>query len=131
MRNVATITIAFLAATASAFAPTPFGRGRLHVAYLAKGRPTLEEVRQTSPAIPAECKAFNEKVTMAGDEIKFEEVMEIIGNNYDFENTEFRNGNVVNKAGENGGTAKVLSYAALSGLDKDATLKVSCCQHQP
>jgi HopJ type III effector protein len=37
---------------------------------------------------------------------------------------EFRNGDIVNGPGENEGSAKLLSYAALSNLDKDTTLKL-------
>ena len=37
---------------------------------------------------------------------------------------EFKNGDIVNKQGENEGSAMVLSYAALSEMDKDTTLKV-------
>ena len=37
---------------------------------------------------------------------------------------EFKNGDIVNKPGENEGSAKLLSYAALSELDKDTTLKL-------
>jgi len=37
---------------------------------------------------------------------------------------EFKNGDMVNKSGENEGSAKVLSYAALSNLDKETTLKL-------
>ena len=37
---------------------------------------------------------------------------------------EFKNGDIVNKPGENEGSAKVLSYAALSDFDKETTLKL-------
>lgn len=37
---------------------------------------------------------------------------------------EFKNGDIVNKQGENEGSAKIFSYAALSELDKETTLKL-------
>lgn len=38
---------------------------------------------------------------------------------------EFKNGDIVNKFGENSGSAKLLSFAALAQFDKENTLKVS------
>jgi len=37
---------------------------------------------------------------------------------------DFKNGDIMNAQGENDGSAKVLSYGALSNLDKDTTLKL-------
>lgn len=48
----------------------------------------------------------------------------IIDTHYETGLIEFKNGDIVNKQGENEGSAKVLSYAALSNLDKDNTLKL-------
>lgn len=56
----------------------------------------------------------------------FEDVIEIIDKYYEDGLIEFKNGDMVNAPGENVGSAKVLSYAALSGMDKEETLKVSC-----
>jgi len=61
---------------------------------------------------------------MSGDDITFEEVIELIDENYETGLIEFKNGDIVNAQGENEGSAKVLSYAALSNLDKETTLKL-------
>jgi len=50
--------------------------------------------------------------------------MELIDTHYEAGLIEFKNGDIVNKPGENEGSAKLLSYAALSGFDKDTTLKL-------
>ena len=48
----------------------------------------------------------------------------MIDEHYETGLIEFKNGDIVNKQGENEGSAKVLSYAALSNLDKETTLKL-------
>jgi HopJ type III effector protein len=59
-----------------------------------------------------------------GEETSFEEVIALIDKYYEYGLIEFKNGDVVNEAGVNEGSAKILSYAALSNLDKAATLKL-------
>lgn len=61
---------------------------------------------------------------MSSDDLKFEDVMELIDLHYEDGLIEFKNGDIVNKQGENEGSAKLLSYAAIAGLDKDTTLKL-------
>ena len=61
---------------------------------------------------------------MSGDDLMFEEFIELCDNEYEYGLIEFKNGDIVNKEGENDGSAKVLSYAALAQMDKDMTLKV-------
>ena len=61
---------------------------------------------------------------MSGDDLMFNEFINHCDEQYEYGLIEFKNGDVVNKPGENDGSAKVLSYAALADLDKDATLKV-------
>jgi len=61
---------------------------------------------------------------MSGDDLKFEEFIELCDEQYEYGLIEFKNGDIVNKPGENDGSAKVLSYAALADMDKDTTLKV-------
>ena len=61
---------------------------------------------------------------MSGDDLMFEEFIELCDNEYEYGLIEFKNGDIVNKEGENDGSAKVLSYAALAQMDKDTTLKV-------
>lgn len=85
----------------------------------------LDEIRASGETIPDECEVFNANLEMSGDDIMFEEVIEIIDKHYEDGLIEFKNGDMVNAPGENVGSAKVLSYAALSGMDKEETLKVS------
>ena len=89
----------------------------------------LSEIREAGETIPSECEVFNANVEMSADDLKFEEVMEIIDTHYETGLIEFKNGDIVNKPGENEGSAKLLSYAALSEMDKETTLKVSGICH--
>lgn len=84
----------------------------------------LEDIRAAGEDIPSDCEVFNSNVEMDASDLKFEEVMEIIDTHYESGLIEFKNGDIVNKPGENEGSAKLLSYAALSNLDKDTTLKL-------
>ena len=61
---------------------------------------------------------------MSGDDLQFEEFIELCDEQYEYGLIEFKNGDIVNKPGENDGSAKVLSYAALADMDKETTLKV-------
>ena len=54
----------------------------------------------------------------------FSEVMDLIDKYYESQLLEFKNGDIVNQQGENEGSAKIFSYAALSQLDKETTLKL-------
>lgn len=84
----------------------------------------LDEIRAAGETIPPDCEVFNANVEMDAADLKFEEVIELIDTHYESGLVEFKNGDIVNKPGENEGSAKVLSYAALSEMDKETTLKV-------
>lgn len=99
---------------------TPLG-GATEVAMPAR---MLDEIRAAGETIPSECEVFNSNLEMDGSDISFEEVMEIIDTHYESQLLEFKNGDMVNPQGENEGSAKILSYAALSQLDKETTLKL-------
>lgn len=92
---------------------------------VAKPTRMLDDIRAAGETIPSECEVFNANVEMNADDLKFEEVIELIDTHYEYGLIEFKNGDIVNKQGENEGSAKLLSYAALSGMDKETTLKVS------
>lgn len=62
---------------------------------------------------------------MSGDDLMFEEFITLCDEQYESGLIEFKNGDIVNMPGENEGSAKVLSYAALADFDKEMTLKVS------
>lgn len=55
----------------------------------------------------------------------FQEFIDLCDEQYEYGLIEFKNGDIVNQPGENDGSAKVLSYAALAQFDKEMTLKVS------
>ena len=57
----------------------------------------------------------------------FQEFIDLCDEQYEHGLIEFKNGDLVNGPGENDGSAKVLSYAALADFDKETTLKV--CVH--
>lgn len=84
----------------------------------------LDEIRAAGETIPDECEVFNANLEMDGSDIMFADVIEMIDRNYETGLLEFKNGDILNKQGENEGSAKVLSYAALSNLDKETTLKL-------
>ncbi len=62
---------------------------------------------------------------MSGDSLMFDEFIALCDEQYEYGLIEFKNGDAINGPGENDGSAKVLSYAALANFDKDMTLKVS------
>ena len=66
---------------------------------------------------------------MSGDKLMFDEFISLCDEQYEYGLIEFKNGDVTNGPGENDGSAKVLSYAALAEFDKDTTLKVCCWSH--
>lgn len=84
----------------------------------------LEDIRAAGETVPSECEVFNANVEMSGDDLTFEEVMEMIDEHFEDGLIEFKNGDILNAAGENMGSAKILSYAALAQMDKDTTLKL-------
>ena len=90
----------------------------------AKPARMLDEIRAAGESLPPDCEVFNANVEMDADNLKFEDVIELIDTHYETGLIEFKNGDIVNKPGENEGSAKILSYAALSNMDKDTTLKL-------
>ena len=84
----------------------------------------LDDIRAAGETIPDECEVFNANLEMDGSALLFADVIEMIDKHYESQLLEFKNGDLVNQQGENEGSAKVLSYAALSNLDKENTLKL-------
>lgn len=62
---------------------------------------------------------------MDASDLMFEDVIELLDTHYESGLIQFKNGDMVNEPEQNEGSAKVLSYAALSNFDKETTLKVS------
>jgi len=84
----------------------------------------LDEIRASGETQTEACQLFNANLEMSGDDLKFEEFLELVDAQYEYGLIEFTNGDVLNREGQNEGSAKVLSYAALAELDKEATLKL-------
>lgn len=85
----------------------------------------LDEIRERGETQSSACELFNANLEMTGDSLMFQEFINLCDEQYEYGLIEFKNGDIVNKPGENDGSAKVLSYAALANFDKDMTLKVS------
>lgn len=54
--------------------------------------------------------------------VEFSDVLEVIDNKFTFTPTSFTNGDIINKAGQNNGSCKVLYFAKQYELTKDQTL---------
>lgn len=72
----------------------------------------------------SEINDFIERLSSEPETIKFEEVIDIIDRFYDFTPTAFQNGAQKNKAGENNGSCKVLSFANLHDLTEAQALNL-------
>ncbi len=65
---------------------------------------------------------FISKVKEQPQQLSFEDTMNVIEEHFDFTPSAFKNGEVVNKEGENSGSCKLLSFAQLQQLSKEETL---------
>ncbi|MFA0520946.1 HopJ type III effector protein, partial [Vibrio sp. 10N.222.55.E8] len=54
-----------------------------------------------------ELKTFLEALKKAPENVEFEDTMQVIDAYYDFFESQFRNGDVVNAAGQNNGSCKI------------------------
>ena len=84
----------------------------------------LDKIHAKGEMIPESCELFNANLEMSGDDVMFEDVIALIDEYYELQLLEFKSGDILNKQGENEGTGKILSYAALSELDQETTLKL-------
>jgi len=66
--------------------------------------------------------SFLEQLQENPKSITFQDTINVIEENYDFEPTAFKNGNQLNNLGENNGSCKIFSFAKLQNLSKEATL---------
>ena len=67
-------------------------------------------------------KPFLQKLKDSPESIEFNDTMSIIDSLYVFTPTSFRNGDLVNEAGQNSGSCKIFSFARLQNLTPDQTL---------
>ncbi len=65
---------------------------------------------------------FLQKLKDSPESIEFNDTMSIIDSLYVFTPTSFRNGDVVNEAGQNSGSCKIFSFARLHNLTSEQTL---------
>ena len=65
---------------------------------------------------------FFEKLNSEPDSIEFTDTMAAIDSAYHFTATRFKNGDMVNEAGQNSGSCKLLAFAKLHGLSEQQTL---------
>ncbi len=56
------------------------------------------------------------------DDVVFEQVMQVINDNYSYTPASFKNGEMLNEAGTNEGSCKIFYFAKLNGLTKQQTL---------
>ena len=60
------------------------------------------------------------------EDVQFEQVMNVIAENYDYSPMQFINGigddQVINKSGENEGSCKLFAFAKMNGLSESETL---------
>lgn len=56
------------------------------------------------------------------DKIQFSDTITVIDTNYQFTPTRFKNGNLINEAGQNSGSCKIFSFAQLHQLPENQTL---------
>jgi len=62
------------------------------------------------------------KIKQQASEVSFEEVMQVINDNYQYSPVSFVNGTLKNQASTNEGSCKIFSFAKLHFLNKEQTL---------
>ena len=65
---------------------------------------------------------FKTKLKTTPTAITFKETMQVIENYYTFNPTAFKNGDIINNAGENNGSCKLFAFAKHQKLRKEETL---------
>ena len=65
---------------------------------------------------------FLEQLNQQPENITFADTMAVIEANYDFSETAFSNGHIVNQAGQNNGSCKIFAFAQLNQLSPEHTL---------
>ena len=66
--------------------------------------------------------AFVEQIKQQESNIEFEQVMQVIQDNYQYQPTSFTNGELVNESGTNEGSCKIFYFAQLNELSEQQTL---------
>ena len=66
--------------------------------------------------------AFLQRLRETPEQIEFADTIAAIESHYEYTPTAFRNGEVENAAGQNGGSCKIFAFAKLQGLSINETL---------
>ena len=67
-------------------------------------------------------KNFLELIASKPNEVTFEQTMQVIDTNFEFNPVSFVNGKTENQAGQNNGSCKIFAFAQMQGLDEASTL---------
>lgn len=62
------------------------------------------------------------QLSLNADEVSFEQVMQVISDNYSYTPASFKNGELLNEAGTNEGSCKIFYFAQLNELTEQQTL---------
>jgi len=62
------------------------------------------------------------QLSLNADEVSFEQVMQVISDNYSYTPASFNNGELLNEAGTNEGSCKIFYFAQLNELTEQQTL---------
>jgi hypothetical protein len=73
---------------------------------------------------------FIEQVKQQEHIIEFEQVMQVIKDNYQYQPAEFTNGELVNESGTNEGSCKIFYFAQLNKLTTQQTLACFGCYYR-
>ena len=65
---------------------------------------------------------FLEILNSSPETVEFEQVMQVIADNYQYQASTFTNGDLQNQAGTNEGSCKIFAFAKLNDLSEQATL---------
>ncbi len=69
-----------------------------------------------------ELESFLKKLQDSPEDVEFNDTMSIIDSLYVFTPTSFKNGDLINDAGQNSGSCKIFSFASLHNLTPEQTL---------
>ena len=72
-------------------------------------------------SVPPEARAFAERVK-SGEQVSFDESITLIDEHYNYFEVPFQNGDLVNAANENVGSAKILAFGLITQMTKEQTL---------
>ncbi|MDH4458023.1 MAG: HopJ type III effector protein [Nevskia sp.] len=86
-----------------------------------RGLPQLP-IFHVQPPFPMTLTAFLQRLRAKPEQIEFADTISVIDAHYRYTPAAFRNGEVVNAAGQNAGSCKIFAFAKLHGLNAAETL---------